>query len=98
MSEFDKAYNEKANEGNEIILSYDRWPNDGLLVTLSGEAAEAQTTLTEWVLAEEYKFIAGGRSMDEWDSFTQEWLSKGGKEIIKQAAEQLGVEVPDYAK
>ncbi len=98
MNEFDKKFNELANEGNQVILGYDRWPNDGLLVTLSGEAAEASVSMSDWVLAQEYSFITGDRSFDEWDSFTQEWLDKGGKEIIKQAAEQLGVEVPDYAK
>ena len=65
---------------------------------MSGEAAEASVANTDWILAQEYAFITGTRSLDDWDAYMQEWLSKGGKEIIQQSAEQLGVEVPDYAK
>jgi hypothetical protein len=67
------------------------------LVTLTGEAAEAQATLTEWILSEEYKFVVGERPFSEWDDFTQEWLDKGGKAIIAQMAESLDVPIPEYA-
>ena len=96
--EFVKARIKSGNAGRTVINSYDRWSNDGLLVTLSGEAAEASVSNADWVLAQEYAFITGTRSLDDWDAYMQEWLSKGGKEIIQQSAEQLGVEVPDYAK
>lgn len=96
--EFTKAKVKSGNTGRTVINSYDRWSNDGLLVTLSGEAAEASVANTDWILAQEYAFITGTRSLDDWDAYMQEWLSKGGKEIIQQSAEQLGVEVPDYAK
>lgn len=96
--EFTKAKVKSGNTGRTVINSYDRWSNDGLLVTLSGEAAEASVANADWVLAQEYAFITGTRSLDDWDAYMQEWLSKGGKEIIQQSAEQLGVEVPDYAK
>ena len=99
MDEMDKLSAEKSNEGCITISSYDRWPNDGLLVTLTGKAAEDSAANGETIFAKEYEFVSGKRSFDEWDDFTKEWLEKlGGKLIIQQAAEQLGVPVPDYAK
>ena len=96
--EFTKAYVESGNSGRAAIAANEKWPNDGLLVTLTEEAAEFQTSNADWVMSQEYAFATGEKSFDEWDSFTQEWLDKGGKLVIQQAAEQLGVEVPDYAK
>lgn len=96
--EFTKKYVESGNSGRAVIAANEKWPNDGLLVTLTDEAAEFQTSNADWVFAQEYAFATGDRSFDDWDSFTQEWLDKGGKLVIQQAAEQLGVEVPDYAK
>ena len=96
--EYTKVYTESGNSGRAAIANNEKWPNDGLLVTLTGEAAEAQVANTDWILSQEYAFVTGEKSFDEWDSFTQEWLDKGGKLVIQQAAEQLGVEVPDYAK
>lgn len=95
---FEAQFAKEANEYNQIIANgYERWPNDGLLVSLSGAAAEAQATNLDWVYAQEYAFVSGGRSLDEYDAFCQEWLDKGGKAIIAQIAECLGVPVPDYA-
>lgn len=98
MSAFDKKFNEETNKSNEVILNYERWPNDKLLISLTGEAAEADVSNADWVMAQEYAFVSGARSFDEWDDYLQEWLNKGGKSIIEQSAEQLGVPVPDYAK
>ena len=94
---FKGPYAEKTNMYSQYVSGYDRWAPTGLLVTLTGEAAEAQTTLTEWILSEEYKFVVGERPFSEWDDFTQEWLDKGGKAIIAQMAESLDVPIPDYA-
>ncbi len=96
---YTKKLAERTAEFYEIVnLNYPRWENTSLLVTLSGEAAEAQVTNADWIQAQEYAFVTGTKSLDEYDSFAQEWLNKGGKEIITQTAEQLGVPVPDYAK
>lgn len=94
---FRGPYAEKANTYSQYISGYDRWEPTGLLVALTGEAAESNTTMTEWVMAEEYKFATGERPFSEWDDFTQEWLDKGGKAIIAQTAESLGAPIPDYA-
>ena len=96
---YETKFAEKTNSFYSVIAQdYPRWPNDNLLVTLTGDAAEAQSTNTDWILAQEYAFVTGAKSFDEWDSFTSEWLGKGGKEIVQQAADQLGVPVPDYAQ
>lgn len=92
-------YAERTEQMYKIVnQEYPRWENTALLVSLSGAAAEAQVTNNDWVLAQEYAFVTGGRSLDDYDTFCQEWLDKGGKAIIEQTAEQLGVPVPDYAQ
>ena len=75
-----------------------RWPNYGLNVTLTGDAAEASITLTDWINATEFEFVTGARSLDEYEDFANEWLSRGGQAIIEQTAECLGCEVPEYAQ
>lgn len=95
---FEGPYGEKTNKYAKVINSYDRWPNDGLKITLTGEAAEASSGLIDYVNAQQYKFVTGVRSFDEWDKYCEEWLNKGGKKIIQQTAECLNVPVPDYAK
>lgn len=97
-NEWDAKYAKTGNEYAITINGYDRWPNDGLLVTLTGAAAEANASNADWINAQEYAFVTGARSFDEWDAYTAEWLNRGGKEIVKQTAESLGVTVPDYAK
>lgn len=93
-----KHYAEVANEATSLIAGVDRWPNYGLAISLSGEAMEAASTLGDFVTAAEFEFATGARSLDEYDAWAQEWLSKGGKAIIQQTAECLGCEVPEYAK
>lgn len=91
-------YAKKTNEGIVTIAGVDRWTNYGLNISLTGAAAEASVTLRDWIYAQEYEFVTGARSLDEYEAFTAEWLSKGGAEIIRQSATSLGCEVPDYAK
>ena len=86
------------NEAIKAIAAVDRWPNYGLSVTLTGEAAEASITLTDWINAAEFEFVTGARSLDEYEDFANEWLSRGGQAIIEQTAECLGCEVPEYAQ
>ena len=94
--EFRKAHNIYTNEQNDIILSYDRWPNDGLLSSVPSDTIAPN--LNDYVLAQELSFVEGKRGLDEWEAYQQEWLDMGGKDIIAAIAEKLGVPVPDYAK
>ena len=96
--EFTKAKVKSGNTGRTVINSYDRWSNDGLLVTLSGEAAEASVANADWVLAQEYAFITGTRSLDDWDATCRNGSARAARKLFSKSAEQLGVEVPDYAK
>lgn len=86
------------NEAIKAIAAVDRWPNYGLNVTLTGDAAEASITLGDWINATEFEFVTGARSLDEYEDFANEWLSRGGQAIIEQTAECLGCEVPEYAQ
>ena len=75
-----------------MLAGMDRWPNSALLYTTPSEVT---TTLTEYVNAQQYKFVTGERSFDEWDTYVQEWLDQGGRETIVSVAEQLGATVPE---
>lgn len=94
--EFRKAHNIYTNEQNDIILSYDRWPNDGLLSSVPQDAIAPN--LGDFALAQELAFVEGNRSFDEWEAYQKEWLDMGGRDVIAAIAEKLGVPVPDYAK
>lgn len=60
--------------------------------------ADLAPNLKEYTLQQQYKFVTGERSMDEWDAFVQEWLDQGGRAIVTAQAEKLGVAVPEEAK
>ena len=91
-----KMYVDKINNGKKVIASYDRWPNDNLLSAVN--INEIAPNLSEYELQQQYKFVTGERSMDEWDDFVTEWLNQGGRDVLAAQAEKLGVELPDVAK
>lgn len=95
---FKGPYAEITNKYIKAIANYDRWTPTSLLVTLTGEAAENKSTMKEWEMSQEYKFAIGERPFSEWDTYTQEWLDKGGAAIITQTAESLGAPIPSYVK
>lgn len=88
-----KLQAEADDKANAAMAAMDRWPADALLYSTSG--LEGTEMLSEFVNAEQYKFIVGERSFDEWDAFVQEWLDQGGAIIVRSVAEQLGCELPD---
>lgn len=90
-----QAYADKVNENAAIISSYERWPNDALLISIPAGTAP---NLTEFQNAQEFKFVTGERSFDEWDQYVQEWLDQGGRDSINATAESLGCTVPDSMK
>ena len=91
-TEEEKVWNDKIDAANENVAKIDRWDNTSLLYTVP---ADAEATLKEYVNAQEYKFVVGERSFDEWDTYVQEWLNQGGRTIVESVAEQLGCELPD---
>ena len=95
---FDGPLGKVKNEGSKVIHSYDRWSNDALKVTLGTDASTAQTSLVDYVNAEELSFVTGKKNLNDWDKYTKEWLSKGGKKIIADTAKSMKVTTPDYAK
>lgn len=86
---------ERINESKAVMGTWERWPNDSLLVSVSGDIAP---NLEEFELSQYYKFIVGERSMDEWDEFINEWLDQGGRDVLTAKAEKLGVDLPDAVK
>lgn len=83
---------EIVNAANATLAQMDRWENTALLYTLPSEVT---STLNEWVAAQEYAFVVGEKSFDEWDSYVQDWLTQGGAECLKAAADGLGCELPE---
>ena len=90
------AFNAKANEHVMHTASVPRYPNTSLMYTLSGEAAEANKAMGDWIQAREWAFILGEEELTEetYAAFTKEWLERGGYEIVAQMAEGLGAELP----
>jgi hypothetical protein len=80
------------NEANATLAQMERWENTALLYTLPSEVT---STLNEWVAAQEYSFVVGEKSFDEWDSYVEKWLEQGGVECLKAAAAGLGCELPE---
>lgn len=74
---------------------YERWNNDALLINIPGDIAP---NLDEFNIAQQYKFVTGQRSFDEWEAFQKEWLDKGGREKLAATAESLGCTLPDEMK
>jgi hypothetical protein len=58
---------------------------------------EIAPNLSDFEKAQELAFVTGKRPMSEWSKYQQEWLDKGGREVIKAIADNLNVLVPDYA-
>lgn len=87
----------KSNEHVATTASVSRYPNYGLLVTLTGEAVEAQNAMSDWISACETEFINGTRELTEesYAAWTQEWLDRGGYAIVEQQAECLGCDLPE---
>lgn len=83
---------EMTNDGIQTLASLPRWNNDALKYTIPGDTAP---DLSDYVIAQEYKFVVGERSMDEWDVYVEEWLERGGQAIMEVVAEQLGATVPE---
>ena len=86
------------NTNAKIINSYDRWPNDILKISLGTDASTAQTSLVDYVNAQELAFVTGKQNFSDWDKYTKEWLNKGGKKIIVDTAKSMKASVPDYSK
>lgn len=87
-----QVYNDPVGEvgskWNLFQVNQPRHTNYDLLVTLDNELVER---LREFRRREEIAFVLGDRSFDEWDEYVDEWLARGGQEMLDIAAEQLGV-------
>jgi putative aldouronate transport system substrate-binding protein len=76
--------------GQEII-SMPRYKNFDMNLTLDGTTV---TKMNDFQSKNEISFVLGKRSLDDWDSYVEEWKKAGGQKLIDSAAEQLGVSVP----
>ena len=94
--EDEKQHYDNVNGGMKILASYDRWPNDRLLSEVS--TGTIAPNLKEFELQQQYAFVTGERSMDEWDAYVAEWKDQGGRDVLAAEAKKLGVELPEEAK
>lgn len=79
---------ELGSQWNIFQVQQPRHTNYDLLVTLDGELRDR---LREFRRREEIAFVLGDRSFDEWDEYVDEWLARGGDEMLDIAAQQLQV-------
>lgn len=77
-----EEYTAKAKEGNLSFVPY-----AGLLVP--SEVSEAAATLQPMQGQAYLDFVAGSRSLDEWDDFVAEWNGEGGEELIAATNESV---------
>lgn len=81
------------NVNTDNISQLERWENTAILYTLPSDVT---ATLDEFVAAQEYAFVVGSRSLDEWDDYVNEWYAQGGKDCLEAAANGLGCEMTTY--
>ncbi|HKJ84723.1 MAG TPA: hypothetical protein VKA06_01545, partial [Spirochaetia bacterium] len=76
-------------EWNIFQVNQSRHTNYELLVTVDNELEQR---LEEFSRREEIAFVLGERGFDTWDTYVDEWLDRGGREMLGLAAQQLGVD------
>ena len=96
----DAQYANKNVKNNELVVataSVQRYANTDLMYTLTGDAAEANNAMSDWITASEIAFINGTSELTEetYAEWAQEWLDRGGYEIVAQMADGLGCELPE---
>ncbi|NME07114.1 extracellular solute-binding protein [Psychrobacillus sp. BL-248-WT-3] len=57
---------------------------------------EKGTDLTQFIMNEQAKMIAGQRPISEWDSLVEEYMKRGGEQIIKETNE--GIKAKGYTE
>ena len=82
-------YGARQNANIAAVKAIPRWNNYGLLLSLD---PDAKLAIDDYREENEILFMIGQRSMDEWDVYVEEWLERGGDELLDEAAGQLGVE------
>ncbi len=89
---FDAEPGITGGQNNQAILAMPRHENFELLLSLDPDTV---ADLREFQRRSEIAFVLGERSFSEWDAYVDEWLSRGGRRLLEQAAEQLGVQMAD---
>lgn len=85
-----QALADLVNETQNKINSYEKWTlNYSVkLDDLASVAVELDIFATAQIL----KFVMGERSFDEWDTYVEEWLDKGGDALLNEYARQMGIQ------
>ncbi len=76
---------------NQEIIAMPRYKNFDMNLTLDGTTS---TKIADFQNKNEISFVLGKRSLDEWDSYVEEWKKAGGQKLIDEAVEQLQVSKP----
>jgi hypothetical protein len=64
-----------------------RWPNN-YAVNINPDVL---ANLTPFSQTEEPRFVLGGRNLAQWDDYVREWLNRGGRQALTEAARQMNV-------
>lgn len=79
-----------ASKLDRVVENLPRYTNYELFLNLDPAVL---TKVKDYQIQNRLKFILGNRSMEEWDKYVEEWKNIGGQELMKQAAEQLNVDI-----
>jgi hypothetical protein len=95
---FKATFADRTNTYAQVIAGYDRWPNDGLLITLDQAATDAESRIIDWNNSQQLAFVTGDQSFSDWDAYVEAWLDRGGRDIVASQAASFGVPIPSYAQ
>ena len=71
----------------KFIMAQERYENFGIFLNQDPSAVTRTKELSD---STEIQFILGQKSMDEWNSYVDQWLKAGGEKLLEDAAETLG--------
>lgn len=88
LDEFGKS--DPSQEGKEFnkkmadMLKSIKWYIDPSNRVIAPTYMEKKTELNKYITDETTKMVVGQRSIDDWDKMVEEWLAKGGQEVIDE--------------
>jgi len=98
--DYQLGYTKEPRMGEWAKALQDMWTNSTPYTNpangiISETQQEKGSELSNWVLGEHTKIIAGQRSLDTWDDMVAEYLTRGGEQIIEET--NAGIQERDGA-
>ncbi len=81
-------HQKEMNRYTEAALAYNLYLDAFFGLPSTEEELEYNTDLNAFEIESRIAFITGHRSLDQYDQYVQEWLSRGGQKIIESKVKQ----------